>query len=53
MIILPVLQLSWYKYENGRRDRLMEARCDSINPPRPDFTDETDFEQWETFRYTM
>ncbi|KAF4966819.1 hypothetical protein FSARC_5534 [Fusarium sarcochroum] len=50
MIILPILQLMWYKYENGRRDRL---RNDSSVNTRPEFTDDTDFEQWRTFRYTM
>uniref|UniRef100_A0A0D2Y6F0 Uncharacterized protein n=1 Tax=Fusarium oxysporum (strain Fo5176) TaxID=660025 RepID=A0A0D2Y6F0_FUSOF len=50
MVVLPILQLIWYKYENARRDKL----CDeSVANTRPEFTDETDFEKWRTFRYTM
>ncbi|RKK69402.1 hypothetical protein BFJ69_g12749 [Fusarium oxysporum] len=50
MVVLPILQLIWYKYENARRDKL----CDeSVANARPEFTDETDFEKWRTFRYTM
>ncbi|KAM5341796.1 hypothetical protein ACJ41O_014827 [Fusarium nematophilum] len=50
MVILPIMQLIWYKYENGRRDRLSGGSVAGI---RPEFTDDTDFEQWRTFRYTM
>ncbi|KAF7561745.1 hypothetical protein G7046_g2404 [Stylonectria norvegica] len=53
MIILPVLQLAWYKYENARRDKLARARHIPTRINGPKFTDLTDFEQWETFRYTM
>lgn len=53
MIVIPVFQLTWYKYENNRRQRLVEARNVPTVNSVPEFTDKTDFEQWETFRYTM
>lgn len=53
MIIVPILQIIWYRYENGRRERLAGDRNDFNADSRPEFTDETDFEKWETFRYTM
>jgi ACS family allantoate permease-like MFS transporter len=53
MIVLPILQLLWYRYENNRRDRLVRDRSTSMHPSRPEFTDKTDFEQWDTFRYIM
>ncbi|KAF4437149.1 Major facilitator superfamily domain, general substrate transporter [Fusarium austroafricanum] len=52
MIILPILQFAWYRYENNRRDKLARRNGSSANDS-PDFTDKTDFEQWEEFRYTM
>lgn len=53
MIVLPIAQLLWYRYENDRRDRLVRDRGASVHSNRPEFTDKTDFEQWDTFRYTM
>ncbi|KAJ5372706.1 major facilitator superfamily domain-containing protein [Penicillium concentricum] len=53
MVIIPMLQLSWYKYENRRRDQLLQSEQGSPKSARLEFTDKTDFEQWETFRYTM
>ncbi|CAH0051770.1 unnamed protein product, partial [Clonostachys solani] len=53
MIVIPVIQVCWYRYENRRRDRLVSARADGEQPGRIEFTDKSDFEQWETFRYAM
>ncbi|KAI5467804.1 major facilitator superfamily domain-containing protein [Mariannaea sp. PMI_226] len=53
MIIIPILQISWYRYENGRRDRLVAARGETLQTGPAEFTDKSDFEQWETFRYLM
>ncbi|KAH7134520.1 major facilitator superfamily domain-containing protein [Dactylonectria estremocensis] len=53
MIVIPMCQISWYRYENGRRQRLVEQDGDAAAGMRPEFTDKTDFEKWETFRYTM
>ncbi|KAK4067269.1 uncharacterized protein Triagg1_7712 [Trichoderma aggressivum f. europaeum] len=54
MIIIPILQYLWYKHENNRRDQKL-AR-DGGGPDevlRTDFSDKTDFERWQTFRYTL
>ncbi|KAH8693645.1 major facilitator superfamily domain-containing protein [Talaromyces proteolyticus] len=50
MILVPICQFVWYRYENGRRDRIEAYVGRSVGL---DFTDETDFEQEETFRYVM
>lgn len=54
MIVLPGLQLLWYRRENARRDRLVAEQQHEIDPnERSGFSDKTDFERWETFRYAM
>jgi hypothetical protein len=53
MIVLPFIQIAWYTYENRRRDRLAGTRERGVNVGTLEFTDKTDFEQWETFRYAM
>uniref|UniRef100_A0A8H7KEZ2 Major facilitator superfamily (MFS) profile domain-containing protein n=1 Tax=Bionectria ochroleuca TaxID=29856 RepID=A0A8H7KEZ2_BIOOC len=53
MIVIPIIQICWYRYENRRRDRLVSARANGEQPACIGFTDKSDFEQWETFRYTM
>lgn len=54
MIVLPGLQLLWYRCENARRDRLVAEQQHEIDPnERSGFSDKTDFERWETFRYAM
>lgn len=53
MIIIPFLQIAWYRYENARRDRMVRECLGADHAVEPEFTDKTDFEQWETFRYIM
>ncbi|KAF4431169.1 putative transporter [Colletotrichum fructicola] len=54
MIVVPICQISWYRRENSRRQKWAEQQNFSVLPgARPDFTDKTDFEQSETFRYAM
>ena len=54
MVVLPVLQLLWYRYENSRRDALVaQQQNNEGSSDRPGFSDRTDFERWETFRYAM
>ncbi len=54
MIIIPILQYMWYRHENNRRDReLALAAGDEIQASTLEFSDETDFERWQTFRYTL
>ncbi len=54
MIIVPILQYLWYRYENNRRDRqLAMAGGGTGQIDRMEFSDMTDFERWQTFRYTM
>ncbi|KAJ5106393.1 major facilitator superfamily domain-containing protein [Penicillium angulare] len=53
MIVVPIFQLSWYKYENRRRDRISQSSQEPSITARPEFSDRSDWEQWETFRYTM
>ncbi|KAJ5358814.1 major facilitator superfamily domain-containing protein [Penicillium cataractarum] len=53
MIVIPIFQLSWYTYENKRRDRLVASKQDQSTSTRLEFVDKSDFERWETFRYTM
>lgn len=54
MIVLPGLQLLWYRRENARRDRLVAERAyDQVSNQTSAFSDKTDFERWETFRYAM
>ena len=54
MILVPVLQYTWYRRENNRRDRKLAAAGGSADVlDRMQFSDKTDFERWETFRYTM
>ena len=59
MIIVPLCQIVWYRYENARRDRITEtigrqgSNDEADDTPSPDFTDKTDFEQEDTFRYVM
>lgn len=53
MILIPMVQIAWYRYENARRDRLVRDFVGTDGLPEPEFTDKTDFEQWETFRYIM
>ena len=53
MIIVPVAQITWYRYENARRDRMVREFLGVENIGEPEFTDKTDFMQWETFRYIM
>lgn len=53
MIILPLCQIAWYRYENSRRGRLVAAEGYDDSPMAPGFTDKTDFEQEMTFRYVM
>lgn len=53
MIVVPMFQIAWYRHENARRDRLMGDLVGADGVPEPEFTDKTDFEQWETYRYIM
>lgn len=53
MIIIPLFQITWYRYENARRERLVQEVGDCDGTGEPEFTDKSDFEQWETFRYIM
>jgi ACS family allantoate permease-like MFS transporter len=53
MIIVPVLQYLWYRYENNRRDRVAIVGGGAEEVARMEFSDETDFERWRTFRYTL
>lgn len=53
MIVIPVIQISWYRYENSRRDRLAQGSMAGESGAEPEFTDKSDYEQWETFRYIM
>jgi len=52
MIVMPVIQFAWYRYENNRRDRLAGSAA-GVAVDSLEFTDKTDFQQWETFRYAM
>ncbi|GJC84709.1 hypothetical protein ColLi_07547 [Colletotrichum liriopes] len=54
MIVVPICQITWYRCENAKRQRWVDEQNSGVGPgPRPEFTDKTDFEQWETFRYSM
>ncbi|KAL7949251.1 major facilitator superfamily domain-containing protein [Trichoderma barbatum] len=54
MIVVPVLQYLWYRYENNRRDqKLTEDGGGADEVLRTEFSDKTDFERWQTFRYTL
>lgn len=53
MIVVPMFQIAWYRYENARRDRMMRDFVGVDAVLEPEFTDKTDFEQWETYRYIM
>ncbi|OAA53988.1 Major facilitator superfamily domain, general substrate transporter [Cordyceps fumosorosea ARSEF 2679] len=53
MIVIPVVQIAWYRYENSRRERLAQEPISGGGAAEPEFTDKSDFEQWETFRYIM
>ncbi|KAH9227093.1 hypothetical protein K456DRAFT_1730379 [Colletotrichum gloeosporioides 23] len=54
MIVVPICQISWYRRENSRRQKWAEQQNFSVLPgARHDFTEKTDFEQSETFRYAM
>ncbi|KAJ5771892.1 major facilitator superfamily domain-containing protein [Penicillium odoratum] len=52
MIVLPIVQIIWYKFENKRRDKMVQIRGESSDSIQT-FEDRTDFDQGETFRYTM
>lgn len=53
MIIVPIFQLLWYRYENQRREKHLQNKHGQPKLTKLDFSDKSDFEQWETFRYTM
>ncbi|KAF3399638.1 hypothetical protein DPV78_006303 [Talaromyces pinophilus] len=53
MIIVPICQLAWYSYENKRRNRLVADQEDHPAPHTLEFSDKSDFERWQTFRYAM
>ncbi|CEJ89649.1 hypothetical protein VHEMI05480 [[Torrubiella] hemipterigena] len=53
MIVVPMFQIAWYRYENARRDRMMRDFVGADGVLEAEFTDKTDFEQWETYRYIM
>lgn len=54
MIIVPILQYLWYRHENNRRDaKLTRERGGADEVLRTEFSDKTDFERWQTFRYTL
>ncbi|PCH04410.1 hypothetical protein PENOC_033990 [Penicillium occitanis (nom. inval.)] len=53
MIIVPICQLAWYSYENKRRNRLVADQGDHPAPHTLEFSDKSDFERWQTFRYAM
>jgi hypothetical protein len=54
MVVIPILQYQWYRYENNRRDqKLTQDGGGTDEVLRTDFSDKTDFERWQTFRYTL
>ncbi|KAK4066869.1 hypothetical protein Trihar35433_7296 [Trichoderma harzianum] len=54
MIIIPILQYLWYRHENNRRDQKLAREGGGADEVlRTDFSDKTDFERWQTFRYTL
>ncbi|UKZ74854.1 hypothetical protein TrVFT333_002524 [Trichoderma virens FT-333] len=54
MIIIPILQYLWYRHENNRRDqKLARDGSGAEEVLRTEFSDKTDFERWQTFRYTL
>ncbi|RFU75810.1 mfs transporter [Trichoderma arundinaceum] len=54
MIIVPILQYLWYRYENKRRDyQLTVTGEEAAQIAMMEFSDKTDFERWQTFRYTL
>ncbi|KAK1252027.1 hypothetical protein MKX08_003214 [Trichoderma sp. CBMAI-0020] len=54
MIIVPILQYLWYRHENNRRDaKLTREGGGADEVLRTEFSDKTDFERWQTFRYTL
>ncbi|UKZ61330.1 uncharacterized protein TrAtP1_002596 [Trichoderma atroviride] len=54
MIIVPILQYLWYRHENNRRDAKLTAEGGGADEVlRTEFSDKTDFERWQTFRYTL
>lgn len=54
MIIVPIAQYLWYKHENHRRDEKLAREGGGADEVlRTEFTDKTDFERWQTFRYTL
>ncbi|GFP60272.1 uncharacterized transporter C460.05 [Trichoderma asperellum] len=54
MIIVPILQYLWYRHENKRRDEKLAREGGGTDEIlRTEFSDKTDFERWQTFRYTL
>ena len=44
MIVMPLIQMGWYRYENARRDKL---HSEEVHVEDLEFTDKSDFEQLE------